>query len=308
MKATRYISRFLLVFILIFSWVFSGWPQFSNFPPKIQEARAAVSTVYASSYSVDGTLEEWTNQTYVYSDDGINFATRAGTAKNTWYGDLFGFDLSGIPDNSTINSVTITAEWKNSAADTAGPVLYVGAKSGGAEVGTSTSDTTGQTTFELVTNSPTGLTAANLKATGASGFWAILKFRRTDNTAYVASVDYVKVAVDYTPPVAPTVTTQAATLKEATTATCNGTITATGGVNSTNAGCEWDIDTGAPYVNTASTAGDYGAASFTQALTGLPSGTTIYARAFATNSAGTGYGGEVNWLTKPAAPTALNFT
>ncbi|KKT22884.1 MAG: Cytochrome C family protein [Parcubacteria group bacterium GW2011_GWB1_43_8b] len=110
------------------------------------------------------------------------------------------------------------------------------------------------------------------------------------------------------PAVAPTVSTQAATLKEATTATCNGTIDATGGVNSTNAGCEWDIDSGAPYANNPSTAGDYGAVPFTQPLTSLPSGTTIYARAFATNSAGTGYGGETSFLTKPGAPTGLNFT
>ncbi len=73
-------------------------------------------------------------------------------------------------------------------------------------------------------------------------------------------------------------------------------------------GCEWDTDSGAPYANNPSTAGDYGAAPFTQSLTGLPSGTTIYARAFATNSAGTGYGTEINFLTKPAAPTALYFT
>ncbi len=117
-----------------------------------------------------------------------------------------------------------------------------------------------------------------------------------------------KVIITYTVVSVPTVTTQAATNKEATTATCNGTITVTGGVNSTNAGCEWDIDTGAPYANTASTAGSYGAAPFTQALTGLPTGTTIYARAFATNPAGTSYGGEVNFLTKPAAPTNVAAT
>ncbi|MFA6397746.1 MAG: chitobiase/beta-hexosaminidase C-terminal domain-containing protein [Candidatus Paceibacterota bacterium] len=200
------ISQFLLVFTIIFSWIFSGWPQLFNFPPKAQEAQALTNPQYASSYSVDGTLGEWSNQTYVYSDDGTNFATRVGTVKNTWYGDLFGFDLSGIPDNSTINSVTITAEWKNSGNDTSGPVLYLGAQSGGAEVGTATSDTSGQNTFEVVTKVPTGLTTADLKATGANGFWAILRFRRTDNTAHTASVDYVKVVVDYTPPAVDTPT------------------------------------------------------------------------------------------------------
>ena len=156
-------------------------------------------SVFASSNSADGSLGGWTNPAYAYNDDGVQFATRAGSVKNTWYGTLFGFDLSSIPDGSTINSVTLTAEWKNSANDSSGPVLLLGAKSGGAEVG-STSDTTGQTTFEVVTYQPTGLTAAQLKATGANGFWAILRFRRTDNTAHTASCDYVKCVVEYTEP------------------------------------------------------------------------------------------------------------
>jgi len=34
------ISRFFLVFVLISGWVFSGWPQIYNFPPKIQKTYA----------------------------------------------------------------------------------------------------------------------------------------------------------------------------------------------------------------------------------------------------------------------------
>src|SRR4030042_5888976 len=106
---------------------------------------ASPLSAFASSNAADGALTGWVNPTYVYSDDGVNFATREGTVKNTWYGTLFGFDLSSIPDGSTINSITLSAEWKNSANDTAGPVLYLGAKSGGSEGGTGASDTTGQT-------------------------------------------------------------------------------------------------------------------------------------------------------------------
>ncbi|MEK7609681.1 MAG: hypothetical protein AAB470_00990 [Patescibacteria group bacterium] len=306
------IFQFALISALAIAWIFSGWPavwQNPRIPPEIQEALANTTTVYATSNSADGSLTGWTNPTYAYTDDGTNFTTRAGTVKNTWYGTLYGFDLSGIPDGSTINSVTITAEWKNSAADTNGPVLYLGAQSGGAEVGTATSDTSGQTTFELVTKSPAGLTAANLKATGASGFWAILRFRRTDNSTHTASVDYVKVAVDYTPIVAPTVSTQAAGSVEATTATGNGTIDATGGENA-NA---WGVcyKTSSPCTTADSTAagsGSGGTGAFTASMTSLSSGTTYYIKAYATNSAGTGYGSEVQILTKPAAPTSVAAT
>jgi len=108
--------------------------------------------------------------------------------------------------------------------------------------------------------------------------------------------------------VAPTVTTEVADDIEDTTATGNGTITDTGGENATIHGIEWDIDSGAPYDNDIHTDGDFGLGAFEDSLTGLPTGTTIYCRAYATNTAGTGYGGEVNFLTKPAAPTNVAAT
>ena len=36
--------RFFFIFILITSWIFSGWPRIGNFPPKIQEAHAGTQT------------------------------------------------------------------------------------------------------------------------------------------------------------------------------------------------------------------------------------------------------------------------
>jgi len=103
----------------------------------------------------------------------------------------------------------------------------------------------------------------------------------------------------------PTVTTQAADLIEATTARGNGTITATGGENPTRY-IDWGTSTG-NYPNAVS-AGVGGAGAYTAALTGLPTGTTIYCRARAVNSAGTGTGSEVTFLTKPAAPTSVQAT
>lgn len=296
--------------ILIFLWFFSDLPRVFNFSSKIREIEAVTTTVFATSNSADGALEGWTNPTYAYTDDGTNFTTRVGTVKNTWYGTLYGFDLSGIPDGSTINSVTITAEWKNSAADTTGPVLSVGAQLGGSEISTATSDTTGQTTFELVNNSPIGLTTANLKTTGVSGFWAILRFRRTDNTAtHTASVDYVKVLVDYTAVTAPTVTTQAVGSVESTTATGNGNITNTGGQNANAWGVCYRTTSGCTTADSvAAGSGTGGTGAFTASMVGLSSGTTYYIKAYATNPGGTGYGNEVNILTKPAAPTNVAAT
>ncbi len=106
----------------------------------------------------------------------------------------------------------------------------------------------------------------------------------------------------------PTVTTQAATSTEATTATGNGNITDIGGASCSRVGVQWDTNSGAPYSNDAHTDGVYGAGAFTQGMTGLPTGTAIYYRAYATNPAGTSYGAELSFLTKPAAPTDVDAT
>jgi hypothetical protein len=104
-------------------------------------------------------------------------------------------------------------------------------------------------------------------------------------------------------PVAPTVTTQAVTSIGATTATGNGNITNTGGTNATVRGIQWDTHThvGGAYANDIHEHGDYGTGAFTISLTGLPTGTLVYCRAYATNSVGTSYGDEVTFI--PGSPT-----
>ncbi len=152
-----------------------------------------VLTAWANSYAADGSLGGWTNPINAYSDNTA-YATITASSKNTWYGNLFGFDLSGVPDDAAINSVTLTAQWKNSAVDTSGPVFFLSHKIDAVE-GAGTLDTTGQATEELVTWSPAGLTAADFKS---ATFYAIARFRRTDNTAHSASLDYIKIDIDYT--------------------------------------------------------------------------------------------------------------
>lgn len=95
---------------------------------------------------------------------------------------------------------------------------------------------------------------------------------------------------------APTVTTQSCTDIEKTTATGNGNITATGGANCTRRGfCYMEGDSGDP--TTANDVvyddGDFGTGAFSKAITGLDEGTDYRVRAYAINSAGTGYGATV---------------
>lgn len=108
----------------------------------------------------------------------------------------------------------------------------------------------------------------------------------------------------------PTVTTQAVSSIDKTTATGNGNITNTGGEDNTKRGMVWDTtsrsDPGntAPassaYANYAEDTGTYSTGAFTKGLTGLAEGTTYYVRAYSYNSLGYSYGAEVSFKTDDA--------
>ena len=108
----------------------------------------------------------------------------------------------------------------------------------------------------------------------------------------------VWVEVDYTPPVAPTVTTQAVTDIGKTTATGNGTITDTGGENCTKRGVCWNT-TGNPTVadDKSEETDSFGTGAFTRPMTGLTPGQHYYVKAYAYNSEGYGYGSQVEFTT-----------
>ncbi|TFG78057.1 MAG: hypothetical protein E4H23_08185, partial [Chrysiogenales bacterium] len=122
-------------------------------------------------------------------------------------------------------------------------------------------------------------------------------------TSYGNQVSFTSLAI------APTVTTQAATSISTTGAIGNGNITSLGVPNPTAHGVCWNT-AGTP--TTADNTSNLGAAAstgaFTTGISGLTAGTTYHVRAYATNSAGTAYGGEVTFISLPAAPVATTAT
>jgi len=95
----------------------------------------------------------------------------------------------------------------------------------------------------------------------------------------------------------PTVTTTVANPTNETSATSGGNVTADGGATVTNRGVVW-ATAAAPTVPGNQSTNGTGTGSYSATLTNLISGATYYYRAFAQNSAGTGYGTEYN-LTTP---------
>jgi len=104
-------------------------------------------------------------------------------------------------------------------------------------------------------------------------------------------------------PVVPTVTTAAITAITSFTATGGGNVTALGGANVTARGVCFGIKSN-PTTADGKTTDGAGLGAFTSSLKGLTHNTTYYVRAYATNSAGTGYGPQVSFKTA-ALPDAI---
>ncbi|HMC99285.1 MAG TPA: hypothetical protein VKH37_04000 [Ferruginibacter sp.] len=99
----------------------------------------------------------------------------------------------------------------------------------------------------------------------------------------------------------PVVSTVTATSITQTTAASGGAVISDGGAPVTARGVTWSSTNSSPTVGVV---GSYsidgsGTGPFSSSLTGLSANTTYYYRAYATNSAGTNYGGTGSFTTLP---------
>lgn len=92
-----------------------------------------------------------------------------------------------------------------------------------------------------------------------------------------------------------------------TTAVSGGTITSDGNGTITARGVCWSTTTG-PTITGSKTTDGTGTGTFASTLTPLNPGTIYYVRAYATNSAGTGYGSELSFTTSSAVFATLTTT
>jgi hypothetical protein len=102
---------------------------------------------------------------------------------------------------------------------------------------------------------------------------------------------------------APVLTTTAVTSITQSTATSGGNIISNGGATIIARGVVWDTLTDPTVALATKTVNGSGNGSFTSNLTGLVAGKTYYVRAYATNTNGTTYGNQLNFVTPPAAFT-----
>jgi hypothetical protein len=95
----------------------------------------------------------------------------------------------------------------------------------------------------------------------------------------------------------PSLTTTAIAAITSASATSGGNITAEGGATITTRGVVWSTTTNPTISLSTKITDGTGIGSFTSTLTNLAPKTTYYVRAYAKNSAGTGYGNEISFTT-----------
>jgi len=99
----------------------------------------------------------------------------------------------------------------------------------------------------------------------------------------------------------PTLTTLDITDITPTSATSGGDITDTGGADITAKGICWSTSQN-PTISDFATDEGNNPSNYTSTITGLTANTTYYVRAYATNSKGTGYGNELEFVTENIFP------
>jgi len=142
-----------------------------------------------------------------------------------------------------------------------------------------TSEGTGTGTFS---SEMTGLTPGTLYHVRA---YAV----NSAGTAYGSDIFFTSLAV------VPTVTTSRVMALSQTSASAGGNILASGGAEIISSGVCWGTSMD-PTVDGNHTTDGTGQGSFTSNLAGLVQNTLYYVRAYATNSAGTGYGNQVEYF------------
>ena len=90
------------IFCIIIAWIFSGWPQIFNFPPKIQEVRADTLSLYVNSLDVAAWTTVGASPYLDVQDQPTNYIHSVG--RNTNSGN-YGFTDTAV--TGTINSVVL---------------------------------------------------------------------------------------------------------------------------------------------------------------------------------------------------------
>ena len=154
--------------------------------------------------------------------------------------------------------------------------------------------------FQLNQRRTDAQTTPSLTALASDSFatsWTDATLDGTGNSGIGARVFTAAVSAS-----APAVTTATQSGVTATSAALGGNVTSDGGASVTDRGIVWGTSTG-PTTADNKVANGTGTGSFSATVSSLPVATTVFVRAYATNSVTTSYGNEISFTTLAQAPT-----
>ena len=229
---------------------------------------------------------------------GTTYYVRAYATNSV--GTSYGSDLT-FTTSTTAPTVTTTAV--SSVASTSAASGGNVTADGGASVtakGVCWSTSANPTTSDNKTTDGTGTGSFTSNITGLNPnttYHVRAYATNSQGTSYGSDLTFI------TSTTTPTVTTTAASSITTTTASSGGNVTADGGASVTARGVCWSTSAN-PTITDSKTTDGIGTGTFPSAITGLSPGTNYHVRAYGTNSADTGYGSDISFITSPAAPSA----
>ena len=237
---------------------------------------------------------------YLLKGDLIYAMTKAGI-KKSWFPGHTGLylgtkdPLSNSNDGQVViqsepNTVHMNKTFTSFKSGDDNDHIYMGARRFN---GTTTNQNPTTSDAKTTDGSGTGSFTSNITGLTANTPYYVRAYATNSaGTAYGNQVNFTTTGSG----TVPTVTTASITNITQTTATGGGNVTAQGSSSVTARGVCWST-TSNPTTSDAHTTNGSGTGSFTSNITGLTANTPYYVRAYATNSAGTAYGNQVNFTT-----------
>jgi hypothetical protein len=226
-----------------------------------------------------------------YAANVTNYIDRNGKVGN---GGIF--RTGATYSNASLSSISITTTVASS-------ITITGAQSGLSISSDGGANISAGVCYDTISN-PT-VADAKTNDAGAAGTFTSSISNLVGNTTYYVrayatnsqgTVYGNEISFTTLPPVLPSLSTTVASSVNGASASSGGNITSDGGATVTARGICWSTTSG-PTTADFTTSNGTGIGTFTSSITGLSLATTYYARAYATNSAGTAYGNEISFTT-----------